>query len=173
MKTQPPALRIWKKPWTGSDGNPPRSAANHESRVRTERRARELQFKWDSEREMLLTRADLSAFEENETTSDFLMLDFKCREMWREISILLKQLHILMENYMQYIYVCVAELFALQRYRINNFKSKCNWMLQAITSFLQLFILKITLKCSLEVHQRLRGGKLLTFSFMHDSVLIF
>ncbi len=104
--------------------------------------------KWDREREMLLTRADLSAFEENETTSDFLMLDFKCREMWREISILLKQLHILMENYMQYIYVCVAELFALQRYRISNLQSKYNWMLQAITSFLQLFILNITLKSS-------------------------
>lgn len=93
------------------------------------------QVKWDREREMLLIRADLSAFEENETTSDFLMLDFKCREMWREISILLKQLRTLMENYMQYIYVCVcvAELFALQRYRINHFKSTYNWMLQAIT----------------------------------------
>lgn len=56
---------------------------------------------------MLLTRADLSAFEENETTSDFLMLNFKCREMRREISILRKKLHILMENYMQHIYVCV------------------------------------------------------------------
>ncbi len=56
---------------------------------------------------MLLTTADLSAFEENETTSDFLMLDFKCREMRREISILLKQLHILMENYMQYIYIYI------------------------------------------------------------------
>lgn len=59
---------------------------------------------------MLLTRADLSAFEENETTSDFLMLNFKCREMRREISILRKKLHILMENYMQYIYVCVCVL---------------------------------------------------------------
>ncbi len=71
------------------------------------------QVKWDREREMLLTRADLSAFEENETTSDFLMLDFKCREMRREISILLKQLHILMENYMQYIYKCVCVCVSL------------------------------------------------------------
>lgn len=105
MKMQPPALRIWEEPWTGSDGKPPRSAANHKSPARAQ--SERGPVKWDREREMLLTRADLSAFEEIETTSDFLMLDFKCGEMWREISILQKQLYILMENYMQYIYMCV------------------------------------------------------------------
>ncbi len=44
MKMQPPALRIWEEPWTGSDGKPPRSAANHESRVQPERSARELKL---------------------------------------------------------------------------------------------------------------------------------
>lgn len=147
MKMQPPALRIWEEPWTGSDGKPPRSAANHKSPARAQ--SERGPVKWDREREMLLTRADLSAFEENETTSDFLMLDFKCGEMWREISILQKQLHILMENYMQYICVCVAELFALQRCWINNSKSTYNWMLHETTSFLQLFLLNGNLKCSL------------------------